>query len=153
MNRITLPSSRLSSFNTAFNRSSNSPRNLAPAIRDPMSRARIFLSRRPSGTSPLIILWASPSTMAVLPTPGSPISTGLFLVRRCSTCTVLRISSSLPDYGIKFSFRCLCGQINSKFFQCLPRVFRIRIIHCLSTPYLIYDPFQCILPDAKFIQQ
>ena len=30
---------------------------------------------------------ASPSTMAVLPTPGSPMSTGLFFVRRESTCT------------------------------------------------------------------
>ena len=28
---------------------------------------------------------ASPSTMAVLPTPGSPMSTGLFFVRRDST--------------------------------------------------------------------
>ena len=26
--------------------------------------------------------WARPSTMAVFPTPGSPMSTGLFLVRR-----------------------------------------------------------------------
>jgi hypothetical protein len=43
--------------------------------------------------------WASPSTMAVLPTPGSPISTGLFLVRRCNTCTVRRISSSRPITG------------------------------------------------------
>ena len=30
----------------------------------------------------LTIFWARPSTMAVLPTPGSPMSTGLFLVRR-----------------------------------------------------------------------
>ncbi len=37
---------------------------------------------RLSGTSPLAMRWARPSTMAVLPTPGSPISTGLFLVRR-----------------------------------------------------------------------
>ena len=36
----------------------------------------------PSGTSPRTMRWARPSTMAVLPTPGSPISTGLFLVRR-----------------------------------------------------------------------
>ena len=35
-----------------------------------------------SGTSPLTMRSARPSTMAVLPTPGSPISTGLFLVRR-----------------------------------------------------------------------
>ena len=40
------------------------------------------LSFRTSGTSPLTMRSARPSTMAVLPTPGSPISTGLFLVRR-----------------------------------------------------------------------
>ena len=37
--------------------------------------------------------------MAVLPTPGSPISTGLFLVRRESTCMTRRISSSRPITG------------------------------------------------------
>ena len=42
---------------------------------------------------------AKPSTMAVLPTPGSPISTGLFLVRRCSTWIARRISSSRPITG------------------------------------------------------
>ena len=45
--------------------------------------SRLFLS--PSGTSPSTMRRASPSTMAVLPTPGSPMSTGLFLVRRDST--------------------------------------------------------------------
>ena len=82
-----------------LSRSSNSPRNLAPAISAPMSSARMRLLRSPSGTSPLTMRCASPSTMAVLPTPGSPISTGLFLVRRCSTCTVRRISSSRPITG------------------------------------------------------
>ena len=43
------------------------------------------LVRSDSGTSPATIRGASPSTTAVLPTPGSPISTGLFLVRRDST--------------------------------------------------------------------
>ena len=37
--------------------------------------------------------------MAVLPTPGSPISTGLFFVRRLSTWTMRRISSSRPITG------------------------------------------------------
>ena len=55
--------------------------------------------RRPSGTSPLTMRCARPSTIAVLPTPGSPISTGLFLVRRCSTWIVRRISSSRPMTG------------------------------------------------------
>ena len=34
-----------------------------------------------SGTSLLTIRWAIPSTIAVFPTPGSPINTGLFFVR------------------------------------------------------------------------
>ena len=37
--------------------------------------------------------------MAVLPTPGSPISTGLFLVRRESTCMTRSISRSRPMTG------------------------------------------------------
>ena len=37
-----------------------------------------------SGTSPATMRWANPSTIAVLPTPASPISAGLFLVRRLS---------------------------------------------------------------------
>ena len=35
-----------------------------------------------SGTCLVTILRARPSAMAVLPTPGSPTSSGLFLVRR-----------------------------------------------------------------------
>ena len=64
-----------------------------------MSRESTRLPRRPSGTSSLMIRCASPSTMAVLPTPGSPISTGLFLVRRWSTWITRRISSSRPMTG------------------------------------------------------
>ena len=43
--------------------------------------------------------WASPSTIAVLPTPASPISTGLFLPRRERTSMVCSISSSRPITG------------------------------------------------------
>ena len=42
---------------------------------------------------------ASPSTMAVLPTPGSPTKTGLFLRRRQSTWMVRSISESRPTSG------------------------------------------------------
>ena len=42
----------------------------------------IRLLRNISGTLPFTIRCANPSAIAVLPTPGSPISTGLFLVRR-----------------------------------------------------------------------
>ena len=57
------------------------------------------LSFSVSGTSPLTMRCARPSTIAVLPTPGSPISTGLFLVRRWRIWITRRISSSRPITG------------------------------------------------------
>jgi hypothetical protein len=87
------------SFNTAFSLSSNSPLYFAPAIRAPRSRENIILSLSPSGTSPFTILYARPSTIAVFPTPGSPIKQGLFLVFLESILTTLLISSSLPITG------------------------------------------------------
>ncbi|MGC0330587.1 hypothetical protein RKD23_003577 [Streptomyces sp. SAI-170] len=93
------PSESLISARTVFSRSSNSPRYLAPATIAPRSSATSRLSLSDSGTSPFTIRWASPSTTAVLPTPGSPIRTGLFLVRRDSTCTTRRISWSRPMTG------------------------------------------------------
>ncbi len=99
MKRTNLPSASTISFSTALRRSSNSPRYFAPATRAPMSSAMIRLSFRPSGTSPRTIRWARPSTIAVLPTPGSPIRTGLFLVRRESTWMTRRTSSSRPITG------------------------------------------------------
>ena len=99
---MTCPSESWISFRTAFSRSSNSPRNLLPATIAERSRLIRVLPLRLSGTSPATILWARPSTTAVLPTPGSPISTGLFLVLRDSTWLTLRISASLPITGSSF---------------------------------------------------
>ena len=80
-------------------RSSNSPRYLVPATMPVRSSATTRLSRRCSGTSPLAIFSARPSAIAVLPTPGSPIRQGLFLVRRERIWMIRRISSSLPMTG------------------------------------------------------
>ena len=93
------PSCFESSLSTALRRSSKSPRNFAPASSAPRSNDKIRFSRKPSGTSPLTIRWAIPSMMAVFPTPGSPIKTGLFFVLRCKTWIVRRISSSRPMTG------------------------------------------------------
>ena len=97
--RTIWPAASWTSESTAFSRSSNSPRYLEPASSEPMSSAITRRSRRLSGTSPSTIRCASPSTIAVLPTPGSPISTGLFLVRRERTWITRRISSSRPITG------------------------------------------------------
>ena len=104
INRRILPSLLVTSCKTALSRSSNSPRYFAPAISAPMSREKSVLSLSPSGTSPLTIRCASPSAIAVLPTPGSPIKTGLFLVLRESMRMTLRISSSRPITGSSLCF-------------------------------------------------
>ena len=99
MKRMTWPRASAISLRTAFRRSSNSPRYFEPASSAPMSSAITRRSRSDSGTSPSTMRWARPSTIAVLPTPGSPISTGLFLVRRERTWMTRRISSSRPITG------------------------------------------------------
>ena len=68
-----------------FIRSSNSPRYFVPATNAPISNIIKRLLAISSGTSPLTIRCANPSTIAVLPTPGSPTNTGLFFVRRLMT--------------------------------------------------------------------
>ena len=99
INRIIFPAASCTAFKTAFNLSSNSPLNFAPATNAEISRAIIFLFFNDSGTSPLITRWASPSAIAVLPTPGSPINIGLFFVRRDKICITRRTSVSRPITG------------------------------------------------------
>ena len=105
MKRMTVPWASSISFRTAFSRSSNSPRYFAPAIIAPRSSATTRLFFNPSGTSPMWMRRASPSTIAVFPTPGSPIKTGLFFVRRERTWMTRRISSSRPMTGSIFPRR------------------------------------------------
>ncbi len=104
INNIILPSLFLTSSNTALSLSSNSPLNFAPATRELISRENIFLSFKLSGTSPRTIRIAKPSAMAVFPTPGSPISTGLFLVFLERILITFLISESLPMTGSSLLF-------------------------------------------------
>ena len=117
MNKMVCPWSLDNSFNTDFNRSSNSPRNFAPASKDAMSRDNTRLPLSESGTSPATMRCAKPSTMAVLPTPGSPIKTGLFLLRRCSTWMARRISSSRPITGSSLPERARSVKSMQYFFK------------------------------------
>ena len=108
---------RLSAFSvissiTPFSRSSNSPRYFVPAIIPAMSSATRRLPVRVSGTSSLTIRWAMPSTIAVLPTPGSPSRTGLFFVRRERISIVCSISSARPMTGS--SFPCRASSVRSR---------------------------------------
>src|SRR5580658_6295959 len=90
---------RLTSSRIRFTRPSNSPRYFVPATNGPRESASTRLLRNDVGTLPATMRWASPSTIAVLPTPGSPTSTGLFLLRRARIETKRSISSSRPTTG------------------------------------------------------
>ncbi len=103
--RIISPSLLVTSFTIAFSRSSNSPLYFAPATRAPISREKICLDFKFSGTSPRTIRIAKPSAMAVLPVPGSPTSIGLFFVLLDRICNTRRISSSRPITGSSFPLR------------------------------------------------
>ena len=86
-----------------------------------MSSEKIVVSASTAGVSPSTILRASPSAIAVLPTPGSPTSSGLFLRRRQSTWMQRSTSRSRPISGSTsprraFSFRStqyFCNAVSS----------------------------------------
>ena len=97
-NKMTFPQRRISTKMSRM-RSSNSPRYFVPATTLAMSSAYRRLPRSTSGTAPAASRWAKPSTMAVLPTPGSPMSAGLFLFLRLRICISAPISASRPITG------------------------------------------------------
>jgi hypothetical protein len=61
-----------------------------------VERVELLVAQR-VGDVVAAIFWARPSTMAVLPTPGSPMSTGLFLVRRLRICITRSVSRLATD--------------------------------------------------------
>ena len=67
-----------------------------------------------------------PSTIAVLPTPGSPIRTGLFFVRRESTWITRRISSSRPIDRVELAGARRGGQVAAELLERLGRVLGVR---------------------------
>ena len=114
------PAAAWISASTAFSRSSNSPRNLAPARISVRSSASTRRSFSPSGTSPAASRCARPSTTAVFPTPGSPISTGIVLgaprqhLDRAADLVVA------ADDRVELALAGLLGQVAGVFLQRLP---------------------------------
>ena len=97
-----------------------------------MSSAKIVLSFRPSGTSWRTIRWARPSTIAVLPTPGSPTSTGLFFVLRDRIWMTRRISASRPMTGSSLPLARLGDEVAAVLLQRLVGRLGHRARHALS---------------------
>ena len=66
----------------------------------------LLVAERCRGSSFDTIFWARPSTIAVLPTPGSPMSTGLFFVRRTEDLHhALELALERPITGSSFFSR------------------------------------------------
>jgi hypothetical protein len=106
------------------------------------------LSLRPSGTSPSTMRRARPSTMAVLPTPGSPMSTGLFLVRRDSTWMTRRISSSRPMTGSSLPWRAL-GEVAAVLLERLVLVLGVLAGDPVAAAHLAQRGEQLLARDAE----
>ena len=110
MNKIILPF--FFTVSIAFlSLSSKSPLYFAPATIPAISKENTILSAKSSGTLPFTIAWARPSTTALLPTPGSPIKTGLFFVLLDKIWITRSISlllpitgSNLPSIALRFRF-------------------------------------------------
>ena len=98
MKRITSGLS-FSSFMMLRILSSNCPLYFVPATTFAMSSVTILLFQSRRLVLCRTILVASPSTIALFPTPGSPISMGLFFFLRHSICVMRSISLSLPTTG------------------------------------------------------
>ena len=89
----------LSSLMITFILSSNCPRYLVPATNAAKSKENIFLPNNGIGALPSLINCAKPSTIAVLPTPGSPTKIGLFFFLLESILETLSISFLRPITG------------------------------------------------------
>ena len=123
--KTTYSSFSLSSFMIFLRRSSNWPRYFVPATISERSSERIRLFSRKLGTILSTIRCASPSTIAVLPTPASPISTGLFFVRRHRISITRSISGSRPISGSSLPWA--ASAVRSRVNSCRLGVFEFSL--------------------------
>ena len=105
INRIMGVAEAFTASMTPFRRFSNSPFTEAPACSAPISSAQSSTFCRRSGTSALTMRRARPSTRALLPTPASPTTMGLFLRRRQRISIIWSISASRHTTGSSFPER------------------------------------------------
>ena len=103
-----------------------------------MSRAITRRSRSESGTSPETMRWARPSTMAVLPTPGSPMSTGLFLVRRREHLDHAPDLVVAADHRVELALLGGLGQVAAELLQRLVLVLGVLVGHAVRPAHLLH---------------
>src|SRR2546426_5174236 len=119
----------------------------------PRSSAIRCFSCSDSGTSPLTICCANPSMIAVLPTPGSPISTRLFLVRRDSTCITRRISSSRPITGSSPPLARLLGEVAGEALERLVLLLGLLVDDAMRAAHPLEGRQQVLAVDPRGRQE
>ena len=144
-----LPFGACISLRTAFNRSSNSPRNFAPATSDPMSSAMTFLVFSPSGTSPL--------TMRMR----QPFDNGGFSDARFTDEHRIVLGSAgqdlnhTPDFfvatddGIQLALPGQSSQVAAIFFQRLVGTFRVLTGDTLITAHLLQSRTRAVPSSGR----
>src|SRR6185436_17568948 len=125
MNRIAFGLST-NCFSTALRRCSKSPRYLVPASSAPMSSAYTVDLVSRSGTLPSTMRRARRSAMAVLPTPASPTSSGLFLRRRLSV--LVRVLALVGLRRLGDAVRDVVHHVEARDALLLQEVHRVRIL-------------------------
>jgi len=151
--RMMVPPASEISLRTAFSRSSNSPRYFEPAISPPMSSAITRRSRRESGMSPATMRWARPSTIAVLPTPGSPIRTGLFFVRRERTWIDPADLIVAPDHRVQLALLGKFGEVAPELLERLVLVLRVLVGHAVRPAHVLDSAQQRLVVGAGGAQR
>ena len=121
--------------------------------RSEVERDEPRLCFRLSGTSPSTMRRARPSTMAVLPTPGSPISTGLFFVRRDSTWITRRISSSRPMTGSSLPSRAVLGEVAAVLLERLVLLLGVLAGDAVAAAHLAQRREQLLAAHAEAVGQ
>ncbi len=91
--------------------------------------------------------------MAVLPTPGSPMRTGLFLVRRDSTWMTRRISSSRPMTGSILPLAGDLGEVAAVLLERLELLLGVLAGDPVAAPHGLQGRQQVLAGDAEPVGQ
>jgi len=126
MKVMTCPAESVISLSTALSRSSNSPRNFAPATIDPRSSAMTRLPRNDSRHVTAMTRWARPSTMAVFAHAGLTDQYRVVLGTPERTCTTRRILGVAADDRVELPGAARWVRSTPYFSSALNVPFRVR---------------------------
>ena len=152
MKRMISPSDSATSFSTAFRRSSNSPRYLAPAISAPRSRATSFLFLSDSGTSPETMRWARPFHDRGLAHAGLADEHGVVLGAAGEDLHHAADLLVAADDGIELALARQLGEVAAVLLERLVALLGVGIGHALVAADLAQDLEDAVLVTPCALQ-